>query len=60
MTDQEIINAIDAEMAAAERARLRIRYGSPGASESTCGHIGYVNGLNFARELIVKQMEASQ
>ena len=60
MSDQEILDAIDKEMAAAERARLSIRYGSPGASESTCGHVGYVNGLRFARDLIVKRMEAGK
>jgi len=60
MTDQEMIDAIDAEIEATERANIRIRYGSPGAPETICGHIGYVNGLCFARALIVKRMEASQ
>ena len=59
MTDQEIINAIDKEIEAVRVANTRIRLNGPGAHETICAHIaGYTNGLNFARELIAKRMEA--
>ena len=58
MSDQEIIDAIDAEIEAVRVANTRIRLNGPGASETICGNIAYVNGLRFAQALIVKRMEA--
>ena len=60
MSDQEIIDAIDAEIEAVRVANTRIRHNSPGASETIGAHIAYVNGLNFARDLIVKRMEGGK
>ena len=60
MTDQEIINAIDAEIEAVRVANTRIRLNGPGASETIGAHIAYVNGLKFARDLIVKRMEGGK
>ena len=57
MTDQEILNRIDAEIAASETACAKLERGTPGYAESLCGHIGYINGLKFARALIVKRKE---
>ena len=60
MTDQEIINAIDKEIEAVKVANTRIRLNGPGASETIGAHIAYVNGLKFARDLIVKRMEGGK
>ena len=60
MSDQEIINAIDKEIEAVRVANTRVRLSSPGGSETILGHIAYVNGLRFARDLIAKRMEASK
>ena len=48
MTDQEIISAIDAEIAAMT------------AAGAILCRDAYINGLRFARALIVKRMEASK
>ena len=56
MTDQEIIGTIDAEIKGTEVANRNIKLNSWGASETICGNIAYVNGLRFARALIVKRM----
>ena len=60
MSDQEIIDAIDAEIEAVRVANTRIRLNGPGASETIGAHIAYVNGLNFVRELIAKRMEGGK
>ena len=60
MSDREMLDAIDKEIEAVKVANTRIRHNGPGASETICAHIAYVNGLNFARALIVKRMEASK
>ncbi len=60
MTDQEILNRIDAEI---EKALKRISYISASSAsfdvvasmEATCD--SYINGLKFARALIVKRKE---
>jgi hypothetical protein len=57
MTDQEILNRIDAEIAEAQAVCDRLERGSPGYAASLCGHIGFVNGLKFARALIEKRKE---
>jgi len=57
MTDQEILNRINAEIALTKAVCNKLRPGSPGYSESLCGHIGFINGLVFARELIEKRTE---
>ncbi|MFY8202247.1 MAG: hypothetical protein ACOVLE_16340 [Pirellula staleyi] len=60
MTDQEIIDAIDAEIEGIEVANRNIRLGSLGAAETILGNIAFINGLRFARELIAKRMEAGK
>jgi hypothetical protein len=57
MTDQEILNRIDAEIAASETACQKLKRGTLGYHESLCGHIGFINGLKFARALIEKRKE---
>jgi hypothetical protein len=57
MTDQEILNRIDAEIAEAQAVCDRLERGSPGYTQSLCGHIGFINGLKFARALIEKRKE---
>ena len=59
MTDQEMLNAIDAEIA---NTLKRIWHISPKfdiAAEIEVGCNSYINGLVFARDLIAKRMEAS-
>ena len=60
VSDQEIIDVIDAEIASAKAACEKLRSNSPGYTESLCGHIGFINGLKHARALIVKRMEGSK
>jgi len=60
MSDQEIIDAIDAEIEGTEVSSRNIKLNSRGASETICGNIAYVNGLRFARALIVKRMEGGK
>ena len=48
MTDQEILDAIDAEIEAMK------------AKGAILCRDAYANGLRFARDLIVKRMEASK
>ena len=60
MSEQEIIDAIDKEIEAVRAANTRIRLNHPGASETIRAHIAYVNGLRFARALIVKRMEGGK
>ena len=57
MTDQEILNRIDAEIATSETVCEKLKRGTPGYTESLCGHIGFINGLRFARALIEKRTE---
>ena len=57
MSEQEIIDAIDKEIEAVRVANTRIRLNGPGASETIRAHIAYVNGLRFARMLVVKRMD---
>jgi hypothetical protein len=57
MTDQEILNRIDAEIAATRTACDNLKRGAPGYVESICGHIGFINGPRFAKALIEKRSE---
>ena len=52
MSNQEIIDAIEAEIKAAQELSKRVRLTSTGAAETILGHLAYVNGLRFAKELI--------
>ena len=60
MTDQEIINAIDAEIA--EEESILAEYRDEGCEPTIMVgyHKGYIEGLNFARALIVKRMEGGK
>jgi len=57
MTDQEILNRINAEIAASETACVKLEGVSPGYTQSLWRHIGFINGLKFARALIAKRTE---
>jgi hypothetical protein len=57
MSDQEILTAIAAEIAEAQAVCDRLERGTSGYTESLCGHIGFINGLKFARALIEKRTE---
>jgi hypothetical protein len=57
MTDQEILNRINAEIATSETACQNLKRGTLGYHESLCGLIGFINGLKFARALIEKRAE---
>ena len=60
MSDQEIIDAIDAEIALTRNLSRRVKLDTPGAAETLVANICYVNGLRFARALIVKRMEGGK
>jgi hypothetical protein len=57
VTDQEILDRIDAEIAATRTTCENLKRGTLGYHELLCGHIGFINGLKFARALIEKQTE---
>jgi hypothetical protein len=57
MTDQEILNQIDAEIAAIKTACVKLERGTPDYTEFICGNIGFINGLKFVRALIAKRTE---
>jgi hypothetical protein len=57
VTDQEILDRIDAEIAASEAACQKLKRGTLGYTESLCGHIGFINGLRFTKALIEKRTE---
>ena len=60
MTNQETIDAIEAEIKAAQELSKRVRLTSTGAAETILGHLAYVNGLRFAKELIEKRIEVTE
>ena len=60
MSDQEIIDAIDAEIARARATRDEIRSYGPEDGRYLCQHIAFLNGLRFGKELIVKRMEGGK
>ena len=60
MSDQEILDAIDAEIALTRNLSRRVKLNTPGAAETLLANICYVNGLYFARALIVKRMEGGK
>ena len=60
MSDQEMIDAIDAEIAATEANKEKLRPGRLEYLELLRGYIAYINGLRFARALIVKRMEGGK
>lgn len=60
MSDQEIIDAIDAEIEATQKLSSKVRLTSTGAAETILGHMAYVNGLRFAKELIEKRIEVTE
>lgn len=55
MSDQEIIDVIDAEIAETQQLSRKVRLNSTGAAETILGHMAYVNGLRFARDLFDRQ-----
>jgi hypothetical protein len=55
MTDKEILDRIDAEIAEMEAASRSIKLGSKGAATTVLCHTAYSSGLRFARALIEKR-----
>ena len=60
MTDQEIIDAIDAEIAKTESLNQQADLSCPEAAEMVMASNFYITGLYFARALIVKRMEGGK
>ena len=60
MTNKEIIDASDAEIARDQAEASQIKLGNPIASATILSHIAYVNGLRFAKELIEKRIEVTE
>lgn len=59
MSDQQIIDAIEAEVKATQELSSKVRLTSTGAAETILGHMAYINGLRFAIDLLNKRNEAS-
>lgn len=59
MSDQQIIDAIEAEVKATQELSSKVRLTSTGAAETILGHMAYVNGLRFSMDLLTKRNEAT-
>jgi hypothetical protein len=59
MSDQQIIDAIEAEIKATQELSKKLRLTDTGAPE-TFLHLAYVNGLRFAKNLIDKRAEVTE
>lgn len=59
MSDQEIIDAIEAEVKATQELSKKLRLTSTGAPETFLS-LAYVNGLRFAKELIDKRAKVTE
>ena len=57
MSDQEIIDAIEAEIKTTQELSKKVRLTSTGAAATILGHIAYITGLRFAKDLIEKRAE---
>jgi hypothetical protein len=60
MTNQQIIDAIEAEIKAAFSKIANMKIGTVNSAVESLNHIAYVNGLRFARELIEKRDEVTE
>ena len=60
MSDQEIIDTIEAEVAKTFAETAKINLGSTRSAYEVIKHIAYVNGLRFAKELIEKRIEVTE
>ena len=60
MSDQEIIDTIEAEIKKTFAETAEINLGSTRSAYEVIKHIAYVNGLRFAKELIEKRIEVTK
>lgn len=60
MSVKQIIDAIEAEIKATQELSKKVRLTSTGAAETILGHMAYINGLRFAKELIEKRAEVTE
>ena len=60
MSDQEIIDAIDAEITEVDLVLAEFMAEGFSQTMETAYQKGYIEGLRFARELIVKRMEGGK
>ena len=60
MTNQEIIDAIEAEEKKTFEQIVKIKLGSLRSANEVLMQLAYVNGLRFAKELIEKAIEVTE
>lgn len=60
MTNKEIIDAIEAEIAKTFAETGKIKLGSLRSANEVLMQLAYVNGLRFAKELIEKRIEVTK
>lgn len=60
MSDQEIIDAIEAEIEATFSKIANLKIGTVNSAVEALNHLAYINGLRFARELIEKRIEVTE
>lgn len=60
MSNQEIIDAIDAEIAKTVAETGKMKLGSTRSAFEVLNRMAYVNGLRFARDLIEKAKEVTE
>lgn len=60
VTNQELIDAIEAEIAETEKGKGCINYDSESGCAIERGCDEYINGLRFAKELIEKRAEVTE
>ena len=60
MTNQEIIDAIEAEIKKTFAETVKMKLGSTRSAFEVLNRMAYVNGLRFAKELIEKRIEVTE
>ena len=60
MTNKEVIDAIEAEIAKTFAETGKLKLGTIRSANEVLNHIAYVNGLRFAKELIEKRIEVTE
>lgn len=60
MSDQQVIDAIEAEVNATFSKIANMKIGSVDSAVKVLNHIAYINGLRFAKELIEKRAEVTE
>jgi hypothetical protein len=60
MSDQQIIDAIEAEVKATFSKIANMKTGTVNSAVEALNHLAYINGLRFAKELIDKRAKVTE